>query len=443
MRTRLLRKGNRPNLTVVLVTVTALFISAFENGEAAAVAQEEAAAADTTKSGYQDVPRFGGPTSVGDELKEDDEIKGTVFRFDGIQRGLAPYFEFKRRLNSNHGLAFAVDYITLYMPASASLGEDVAASGVLRFFGSWTLFGRGADNNGSIVYKVEHRHRLGADIAPSQLGFETGYVGLTASTYSDQGLRLSNLYWTQRTREGRLNYAVGWVDVGDWLNVYAIASPWKHFMNLEFQTGATIPIPNEGLGAAVGAALSDNVYVVVGFADSNSDPADPGEGFDTFFNDREYFKHFELGWISSYDRRYFDNVHFTVWHADEREEASVPDGWGWFLSATYLIQDKWLPFFGVGYAEDGGALLERSVRGGFGYYIVERSDLLGLGLSWGRPNEADFGPGDDQFVTEVFYRLQLSQNFAITPDLQYINSPALNPDEDSIWILGLRARLAL
>jgi hypothetical protein len=31
----------------------------------------------------------------------------------------------------------------------------------------------------------------------------------------------------------------------------------------------------------------------------------------------------------------------------------------------------------------------------------------------------------------------------VTPDLQYIKNSALNPDADSIWVFGIRARLAL
>jgi porin len=38
--------------------------------------------------------------------------------------------------------------------------------------------------------------------------------------------------------------------------------------------------------------------------------------------------------------------------------------------------------------------------------------------------------------------VQLAQNLAITPDVQLIIDPALNPDEDVLWIFGLRARLA-
>ena len=39
--------------------------------------------------------------------------------------------------------------------------------------------------------------------------------------------------------------------------------------------------------------------------------------------------------------------------------------------------------------------------------------------------------------------LQLAERLAITPNLQFISNPALNPDADSIWLFGLRMRLAL
>ena len=114
------------------------------------------------------------------------------------------------------------------------------------------------------------------------------------------------------------------------------------------------------------------------------------------------------------------------------------------FSATKFIDDKWLPFLRVGYAEDGGAMWERSVSTGIGYYITETRDLLGIGLNWGRPAESDDGPDlDDQYTAELFYRLQLSPNLALTPDIQLIIDPALNPQEDTLWIFGFRARLTL
>ena len=52
-------------------------------------------------------------------------------------------------------------------------------------------------------------------------------------------------------------------------------------------------------------------------------------------------------------------------------------------------------------------------------------------------------PGlDDQHTVEVFYRIQLFKELAITPDVQYIKDPALNPKASSMWVWGLRARFA-
>jgi porin len=49
---------------------------------------------------------------------------------------------------------------------------------------------------------------------------------------------------------------------------------------------------------------------------------------------------------------------------------------------------------------------------------------------------------DDQYALEAYYRLQVSRELSITPSVQLLIDPALNPDEDSLWVYGLRARLA-
>ena len=47
-----------------------------------------------------------------------------------------------------------------------------------------------------------------------------------------------------------------------------------------------------------------------------------------------------------------------------------------------------------------------------------------------------------QYTLEAYYRLQLAEHLEITPDIQLIKDPALNPDEDLVWVAGLRGRLA-
>lgn len=78
---------------------------------------------------------------------------------------------------------------------------------------------------GTLVYKVENRHRLGTEIAPQQLAGEIGYAGLTDLTFSNAGWALTNFFWQQELLDGRLGFVVGLVDVTDYIDDYGMVSP--------------------------------------------------------------------------------------------------------------------------------------------------------------------------------------------------------------------------
>ena len=384
------------------------------------------------------VPEFGGPSSVGAELNEGDGLTDPVYRFDVLQRVLSPWFGFKEGLNADYGLSFALDYQTLVQAATDSPGEDTAAAGIFRAYGEWTMLRRESGDTGSLVFKVENRDRLGTDVAPQDLGFEAGALSITGTQFSDIGWALTNLYWQQRLRiaDRRVAFVAGQVDVTDYLDVYGLINPLTAFSNLSFSTDPSIAAPNQGLGLAAGAFLSDHVYTVAGFADANGDPTNPS--FD-LFDDFETFKHVEIGWTSSYERRYFDNIHLTAWQVDERDDAGVPDDRGVAFSASWFVENRWVPFLRGGWSDGDAALMQGNISTGLGYFNRHR-DLMGFGLSWGEPGDDNL---DDQYTAEVFYRFQFSRNFAITPSAQMILDPALNPDEDELFFFGLRARLNL
>jgi len=227
------------------------------------------------------------------------------------------YFDWKDRLREERGFSFSVDYIAGFLGASKTLGEDdTFAGGAVRFFGTWDLIGRKSGNTGTFVWKIEHRHGY-TDIPPSGTASQIGYVGLILPILSDQGGRLTNLYWKQNLNQGRVEIVAGMLDTTDWVDLYALASPWTGFFSFALATGgASIPVPDDSaLGLYVNAMITDNLYVIGGFADSNSNSSDPFNGFDTF-GDQEFFKTIELGWTTSRDRFYFDNTHITYWHAD-------------------------------------------------------------------------------------------------------------------------------
>ena len=407
-----------------------------QEAEAPGEPQEAQTPEDQAPSGPS---RFGGPGSVPGQLADDAKERDTFIEVGRLQR----YFDWKDRLRDEHGFSFSVDYTAGVLGATETLGEkDSGASGAVRLFGQWDLIGRDSGNTGTFVWKVEHRHKY-TDIPASGVAREIGYVGLILPILSDIGTRLTNLYWKQNLNGGRVEVIAGMLDTTDWVDLYALAAPWNGFFNFAFATGgASIPVPDDAaLGVNVNAMITENWYVLGGFADSNAISTDPFKGFDTFFNDHEFFKTIELGWTTSQDRFYFDNRHITFWHADERKEAGVPEGWGVNVSFAHAFALKWMPYVRAGYAKDGGSLLQKTVSAGFGYHFHDERSLLGVGVNWGQPNEDTFGPGlDDQYTVEAFCRLQVMRNLQLTPDIQYIRNPARNPDADHSWVFGLRAR---
>ena len=390
------------------------------------------------QSSAPDSSGFQGPSSVEGELGEEAAIRkqapqapGTPFKSPLF----APWFAFKDHVKERTGLQAGFDYTAFGQHVSNSLGERNAAGGILRAFGTWTLLNR-ENSSGALIYKFENRHRLGTEVSPLTLGFEAGSAVPTGVPFSDYDWGLTNLYWRQSFRSGKLNFIAGKIDATDYLDVYALINPWTSFQNLAFSTNPAIAAPDQGLGFAGGAALTDNIYVVAAINDANGAPRNAG--FETFFERQEYFKSMEVGLTSSFERRYLDNVHLTYWHADERARQGVPESWGLAFSATQFIGDRWLPFLRAGYSEGGAALYRQSVAGGLGIRF-ENTDVFGIGVGWGQP----FGPDPrEQVSTEMFYRWQVTDVFALTPNLQVIFEPANNPDKDNLAFIGARGRAA-
>lgn len=365
---------------------------------------------------------------------------------DQKDRSLKDWYDWKDDLEDRTGLSFGIDYNTAGYAATNSLGDDISASGVFRLYGRWNFIGRGTNDTGGIVFKFENRHSY-TDVSPKDLGFKLGYAGLNNTVFNGQGWRATHLFWRQGFNDGRGITYVGYLDITDYVDVYALASPWTSFTNLAFETGSgTIGnLPDGALGAMIGSFITNNIYIVAGIADANADATDIGSGIDTFFNDFETFKTVEFGWTSAEKNEpalFLKNIHVTFWQVDERIESGIPDGWGIAFSVSSIIEDRWLPFIRGGWAEDGDSLYEASLSIGLGYYIENSKDTLGVGLNLSRPNETTFQQKlDDQFTAEMFYNLHLSENLVITPNFQLLVNPALNPNDNVIGLFGIRARM--
>jgi porin len=96
-----------------------------------------------------------------------------------------------------------------------------------------------------------------------------------------------------------------------------------------------------------------------------------------------------------------------------------------------------VPFVRIGYSEGDAPQMRRFIGVGTAFKLFGR-DTLGFGTSWGSPPDKTLR---DQVTSEVFYRVQLTPNVSLTPNLQVYYQPSNNPEKDWISVVGLRFRL--
>jgi len=414
----------------------------------AAVAQESEPAeteTDGTQSGYTDLGKFGGPEDVEAKLQENDKERESTSDFDNLQRGLKPYFDWKRGINDEHGVAVGSSVYLLYQKANSDIGGDDDALGyVFRQQGNWTFSGRGTNSPGRLQWRFETRSNIGGFIAPGELGGATGVASLAPGfAYSHNfDFDLAIINWTQGFSDGTAGFAVGRLGFDVYLDAFPFQTFSKGFINRAFILNPTMAATGIGaLGAVVKGFVSDNFWIGAQLHDANAVSGD--FDFDTV-QEGEWLKAIEVGWTPSQSRYSKDRIQFTYWEKDARELAGTSKGSGWVVSAAYELSDSVFPFVRFGHSDGGGgAPAEDAISAGV-QVSMRTNEVWSIGAGWAKPSRDTFGPGlGNETVIETSYQFQLSRNFSLTPDLQVVFNTANDPGQSSVWFFGIRGILTL
>ena len=391
------------------------------------------------KSGYKDTNQLNGPTSVAAELEAEDRISKPLFTLSEFDNSLNPWFDYKKSINKKHGFKFGVYYNALYQSANKTIdeNEDTGALGILRFNGAWDIVGRGTKNVGTLYFNIDNRHKLGTDIAPAGLASEVGYVGMTGTLFSDVGTVLVDLNYQQRVNDARGGFIVGRFDPNDYVFVSGYANPWTTFQNVSVLLNASVALPDASWGLGGGHWLTDELYVLGTINDANGLVTDD---LDFFSGGSEFWKALEFGWSPNTSKRYSNQINMSFWHVDARDNITTEESYGVAVSANWLFDNGIMPIFRAGVSKGDSPIYNETVTFGLTYQIESRSDEFGIAVNWGKSPVETLR---NQITTEVFYKLQLAQNLAITPSIQLLTDPALNTETDDIAIFSVRFRISL
>ena len=68
----------------------------------------------------------------------------------------------------------------------------------------------------------------------------------------------------------------------------------------------------------------------------------------------------------------------------------------------------------------------------------QADDRIGVGYTWSDPADRAL---DDQGTIDAYYRVQMTPEIQVGPTLQVIFDPVRNPDEDTVYVWGIRTRI--
>ena len=377
------------------------------------------------------------PDDIDNQLRESDERADSFIPFEPLQPVHDQWVRLTRALRDSIGLDLGLNYTGLYQKSDDTLPgkQSEAGGGDLDLFGRWNLFNRDGPWRGALVFSSETRHRY-TEISPSQLGEEIGSLWETVVSFDTQEYALPQLYWEQGSYDDGLIYRAGKMDPADIYDGGRYVSSNYAFLSPAFSDTLAMPLPSTGLGLAAAIYPTANTYILGGVHDANGERTTLGD-----IEQAEFFTAIELGATPNFGKPGAGLYHVTLWHSDKREGAKVPSGRG--IAVTFEQElgpdGNIVPFARYSYAEGRVTSVRQTFAVGvgleepFGY----RSDLIGIGFSWGEPTDTTL---DNQYVLEAFYRFFITPLTHITPDIQVILDPAKNPNEDVLTVGSVRLR---
>ena len=385
------------------------------------------------------------PGSVVERVEADAVEQDYIFAIPGGSKLLDPWNKFKSNLAKEHALKFGISYTSYYQKTTENnLGpEDDAASYDLDISGNWAFFDVGGGSEGLLGFNFFKRDNYGSKIPPQKLFSQVGSLYSSAAPYGENDFVLGEL-WLQKKFDNKWGFRAGKLFPITAYDYFPFKNFRTDFVDFNNVTNAAIPLPGNGYGGFIQYRPVPRMMMRLGVHDANADVEK--SGIDTW--DGETFKILEVHWDTGLEARVPGRppagvLAFRVWHQDERDDANIDDGWG--VSGSYVQRlGKISPYVRLSYADveaDGPTPVELAASAGI---VIDRifgqsDDRIGIGYTWSDPANSKL---DNENMIDAYYRVQLTPTIEIGPTVEYIHEPVRDPEEDSAFIWGARARIA-
>jgi len=277
-----------------------------------------------------------------------------------------------------------------------------------------------------------------------------GLSGVNAdATMDDADVQVSEVWYEHNFLNDSLVATIGKLDVTRWLDANEVANDeTSQFLADIFVNNMAVDWPDYAYGARMSYYPNDLIEFNTTAVEADSDWEDLFD--DNFFMVEAVIKP-KLGELEG-------NYRFYGWrNSGEHEKLRASrrtdkSGEGFGLSFDQQLSEHITGFARWGVADDDVYAVRRSWSLGFQVAgaLWDREDDM-LGVAFGRAETSEsyrdmiraggFGTTPAESRLEAYYRYQLNDHIALSPDIQWVDGLAGASDSDAITILGVRAQL--
>lgn len=357
------------------------------------------------------------------------------FEDEYIQKMLAPYSNFKKRLYDKHRISLATEQVAIYQRATGGRRPREQTIYNFSIFGLWDLSKTDTEDRGAIGFLFEERDNVTAWNV-EDFSRKVGSTFRTHTLNSSERSRTSvrQLWWRKRFVDDSITLTIGKIHHSSYYNRNAYAgSSRTHFLGSSFARNPNRILPQDGLGVNINIRPNNSYYISMGIGDARSDLNT--SGFDTI-QEGDAVEMLEFGLTPEKS-----NYRFTVWRTDKTviDDIVSEEGAGVAFSFDHELHKRVGVFGRYGYTEEQVADMRNFVSAGF---VVQdpwsiKGDLFGCGVSWDENADTD----EDEWAFEVFHRMQATKMLQLTPSILVIFDPTRSDETDPVAVFGLRARM--
>jgi porin len=338
------------------------------------------------------------------------------------------------------GLKLGMTYTSIYQIAPEAPTPHHTWVGSLDIYGAWSLVHSATLGDGTLGFVFRNRN-VWAPLTGTELSNDVGLPWGINNSGSEPYMRLDQIWWQQSMFDDELVIQGGRIDPTTYFNTNRVASSdGEDFLMQSLSYSQTIAFPAAGMGFNFRYRPDPHLYIDAGMGDANGTPDKPNGSFDSFLQGH-YFEAFEVGFTPDMKTvsPALGEGHYRLggWHSAKATNQNA--GSGVALSADQELPNQMVPFMRFGYCPDGASRTSLEVDWGVvSVAPFERSsDRLGFGATWAKPTAPST---NDQFAFELFYRAQVVDGLQVSPDVEFIVNPVLNPNSSFQAVFGVRVR---